>query len=154
MERISFKEAPQGMIQVLRNVEEYIAKGSLDKRLLELVRFRVSQINSCAFCLDMHFKEALNVGETEKRLYSVSAWRETPYYSDRERAVLAFAEILTRLPEEEESDHIHDELSRYFSKTEIAYLTLCIAQINTWNRVVRSFGPVPGNYQVMESETA
>ncbi len=142
------------MAQVLTNVEKYIDKSGLDKKLLELVRFRVSQINSCAYCLDMHFKEAVYLGETEKRLYSVSAWRETPFYSDMERAVLAFAEVLTRLPEEENSDHIHDELLQYFSKAEIGYLTLCIAQINTWNRVVRSFGPVPGNYQVRKSEMA
>jgi AhpD family alkylhydroperoxidase len=150
MERISFNDAPQGMAQVLLNVEQYISKSGLDKKLISLLKFRVSQINSCAYCLDMHYKEAIHAGETEKRLYSVSAWRETPYYSPKEKAALAFAETLTRLPEEENSDHIHDELSKYFSKQEIAYLTLAIAQINLWNRVVRSFGPVPGNYQVKE----
>ena len=150
MERISLNDAPQGMMQVVLNVEQYIAKSGMDKKLLHLLKVRASQINSCAYCLDMHIKEAIHNGETEKRLYSLPAWRETPYYSDKERAALAFAETLTRLPEEENSDHIHDELSKYFSKEEIAYLTLCIAQINTWNRIVRSFGPVPGNYKVKE----
>ena len=154
MERISFNDAPAGMYQVVKNVQDYIGKGPIDKKLEALLHFRVSQINSCAYCLDMHFKEAIHAGETEKRLYSVSAWRETSYYSPGEKAALAFAETLTRLPEEENSDNIHDELAKYFSKQEIAYLTLSIAQINLWNRVVRSFGPVPGNYKVRELEMA
>jgi AhpD family alkylhydroperoxidase len=150
MERISFNDAPAGMAQVVLNVEQYLNKSGLDKKLVCLLKFRASQINSCAYCLDMHFKEAIHAGETEKRLYSLSAWRETPYYSPKERAALAFAETLTRLPEEEASEHIHDELSKYFSKQEIAYLTLIVAQINLWNRLVRSFGTVPGNYKVKE----
>jgi len=150
MERISLNETPQGMREVLLNVEQYIAKSGMDKKLLNLVKMRASQINSCAYCLDMHSKEALHAGETEQRLIALSAWRETSYYSEKERAALAFTEILTRLPEEQSSDHIHDEVSKYFSKEEIAYLTLCIAQINTWNRIVRSFGPVPGSYTVKQ----
>ena len=151
MERISLNETPQGMRNVLLNVEQYIAKSGMDKKLLNLMKIRASQINSCAYCLDMHYKEAVHIGETEQRLFSLSAWREAPYYSEKERAALAFTETLTRLPEEQSSDHIHDELSRHFSKDEIAYLTLCIAQINTWNRIVRSFGPVPGNYKVKQT---
>ena len=154
MERISLNDTPQGMREVLLNVEQYIARSGMDKKLLNLLKIRASQINSCAYCLDMHSKEAIHAGETEKRLYALSAWRETSYYSEKERAALAFAETLTRLPEEQSSDHIHDELSKYFSKEEIAYLTLCIAQINTWNRVVRSFGPVPGTYTVREKARA
>ncbi len=150
MERISLNEAPQGMLKVVLNVEQYITESGMDKKLLGLVRVRASQINSCAYCLDMHIKEARHAGETEQRLYSLTAWRETSYYSPKERAALAFTETLTRLPEEENGDHIHDGLSKYFSKEEIAYLTLAIAQINTWNRIVRSFGPVPGNYKVKE----
>lgn len=152
MERISFNEAPAGMVQLLTNVEAYIAKSGLDKKLISLLKFRASQINSCAYCLDMHSKEAIQAGETPQRLYSVSAWRETPYFSPKEQAALAFAETLTRLPQEQHSDHIHDELNKYFSKQEIAYLTLVIAQINLWNRMVRSFGPLPGNYKVKERE--
>jgi AhpD family alkylhydroperoxidase len=150
MERIPLSDAPQGMLQVMQNVEDYIDKSGLDKRLLDLLLVRVSQINSCAYCLDMHYKEAVHAGETEKRLYSLPAWRETNYYTPKEQAALAFAETLTRLPAEETSDHIHDELAKYFSKQEIAYLTLAVAQINLWNRVVRSFGPTPGNYKVKE----
>ncbi len=152
MEKISLNDAPQGMLQVMLNVEQYINKSGMDNKLLELVRFRVAQINSCAYCLDMHYKEAIHAGETEKRLYSLPAWRETPYFTPRERAVLAFTETLTRMPAENDSDHIHDELSKYFSKQEIAYLTLTIAQINSWTRIVRSFGTTPGVYAVKEKE--
>jgi len=96
----------------------------------------------------MHYKEAVHAGEDPLRLLSVSAWRETNYYSPAEKAALAFAEILTHMPSEEHSDAIHDELKKHFSKQEIANLSLAIAQINTWNRLVRSFGSVPGKYKV------
>ena len=148
MERISFKEAPAGLARVMLQTQEYVDKCGLDRRLLSLVRFRVSQINSCAYCLDMHFKEGIHEGETALRLISVSAWRETPYYSPAEQAVLQFAETLTHMPSEEHSDGIHDELGKYFSIEQIANLTLAIVQINSWNRLVRSFGTVPGNYQL------
>ncbi|NII27168.1 carboxymuconolactone decarboxylase family protein [Pseudoflavitalea sp. X16] len=154
MERIPHSEWPEGMYPLMANVEAYIAKSGLDQKLVKLLKFRVSQINSCAYCLDMHYKEAIHIGETPQRLYSVSAWRETPYYTPKEQAALAFAETLTHLPAEEHSDHIHDELDKYFSKKEIAHLTLVIAQINTWNRLVRSFGTVPGGYQVREKAAA
>ncbi len=151
MERILFSELPEGMYQLMANVETYIAASGLDQKLAKLLKFRVSQINSCAYCIDMHYKEAIHLGETPQRLYSVSAWRETSYYTPKEQAALAFAEALTHMRAEESSDHIHDELAKYFSKAEIAYLTLVIAQINTWNRLVRSFGAVAGNYKVRES---
>lgn len=154
MERISQRELPQELIQVMLQVQHYIDNCGLDIKLLELMRMRVSQINSCAYCLDMHYKEGLAAGETPLRLISVSVWRETPYYSLKEQAVLAFAETLTRMPEEQHSDGIHDELAKYFSKEEIANLTLAIAQINSWNRVTRSFGTIPGNYQVKQKVAA
>ncbi len=150
MERISQKDA-SGVVQAMLQVQQYVDSLGIDKRLISLVRIRVSQINSCAYCLDMHYKEGVHYGETPLRMISVSAWRETSYYSPKERAALAFAETLTRMPEEENSDHIHDELSKHFSKEEIAHLTLAITQINSWNRMVRSFGPVPGNYKVREA---
>jgi AhpD family alkylhydroperoxidase len=148
MERISQKDVPAGLLQTLLHVQNYVDNSGLDIKLLELVRMRVSQINSCAYCLDMHFKEGVEAGETPLRLISVSAWRETPYYSPKEQAALAFAETLTNMPSEEHSGHIHDELNKYFSKEEIAKLTLAVIQINSWNRLTRSFGTVPGNYQV------
>jgi len=154
MERISYRDLPKGLLQAMLQVQQYVDTSGIDIKLLELVRMRVSQINSCAYCIDMHLKEGIEAGETPLRLVSVSAWRETPYYSLKEQAVLAFSETLTRLPEEQHSDHIHDELNKYFSKEEIAKLTLAVIQINSWNRFVRSFGTVPGNHQVKQKVTA
>jgi AhpD family alkylhydroperoxidase len=147
MERITFKEAP-GVYNALKHGQDYVDNCGLDHKLQKLIKFRVSQINSCAYCLDMHYKEAIHIGETPLRLISLSAWRETPYYTQKERAVLAFAETLTHMPAEENSDSIHDELNKYFTKEEIANITMAVIQINSWNRLVRSFGPVPGNYKV------
>jgi len=154
MERISYKDAPAGLYEALRHAQNYVDNCGLDRKLLELLRFRISQINSCAYCLDMHYKEALEAGENPLRLISLSAWRETPYYTPKEEAVLAFAETLTKLPSDERSDNIHDELNKYFSKQEIANLTMAIIAINSWNRLTRSFGPVPGKYKIKEAEVA
>lgn len=148
MERITYKDVPAGLTQAMMHVQQYVDKSGLDVKLLELLRFRVSQINSCAYCLDMHYKEAIHAGEDPLRLISVSAWRETPYYSEAEQAALAFAETLTHMPAEEHSDTIHEMLEKYFSKTEIAHLTLAIIQINAWNRLTRSFGSTPGKYKI------
>lgn len=152
MERISSNELPEGLMQLMLNVEAYIATTGLDKITLELMRTRVSQINGCAYCLDMHSKEAINAGESIQRLVSVSAWREAPYYKPQERAVLEFAEILTRLEEGVHLDQIYEELLKYFTKHQIAQLTLAIAQINSWNRLVKSFGPEPGHYKVQSAK--
>lgn len=150
MERITYKDVPAGLTQALLQVQQYVDNSGLDHKLLELLRFRVSQINSCAYCLDMHYKEAIHAGEDPVRLISVSAWRETPYYSEAEQAALAFAETLTHMHAEEHSDDIHKDLEKHFSKAEIAHLTLAIIQINSWNRLTRSFGTVPGKYKVRE----
>lgn len=154
MERIAFNELPQGLLSALLKNQEYVDNSGLDFKILELVRMRVSLINSCAYCLDMHLKEGMAGGDTALRLLSVAAWRETDYYSPKEQAALAFAETLTYLPANEASEGIHDELSKHFSKAEIAFLTLAIVQINSWNRVVRSFGPVAGHYQVKKKHAA
>lgn len=147
MERISFKEA-SGVYNAMKQGQNYVDQCGFDATILELVRLRVSQINSCAYCLDMHYKEAIHAGETPLRLISVSAWRETTYYTPQEQAALAFAEALTHMPAEENSDAIHEALNKYFTKEEIANLTMAIVQINSWNRLVRSFGPTPGLYKV------
>lgn len=148
MERIKSNELPEGLMQGMLQTQAYLNNSGLDHKLQYLIKFRVSQINSCAYCLDMHFKEATHIGETPLRLISLDAWRETPYYSDKEKAALAFAETLTHLPQEEASDSIHEELNKHFSKQEIALITLAIVQINAWNRITRSFGTVPGNYKL------
>jgi AhpD family alkylhydroperoxidase len=147
MERITFKDAA-GVYAALRKGQDHVDNCGLDKELVKLIQFRVSQINSCAYCLDMHYKEAMHEGIDPIKLVSVSAWREAPYYSPQEQAVLAFAEQLTHMPAEQHSDSIHDELLKYFSKEEIANLTMAIIQINSWNRLTRSFGSVAGRYKV------
>lgn len=147
MERIVQKDLPAGLYQTLLGVQNYINL-HIDHKLQTLIKFRVSLINNCAYCIDMHYKEGVHAGETPLRLISLQAWRETPYYTDKERAVLEFAEELTKMPADVSSDHIHDKLNKYFSKQEIAILTLAVIQINSWNRLVRSFGSVPGNYKV------
>lgn len=154
MERISYNELPHGALTGLLKGQEYVDNSSLDISLLELVRMRVSYINNCAYCLDMHFKEGIHAGETALRLISVAAWRETSYYSPKEQAALSFAETLTYMRPDESSETIHDELSKHFSKEEIVLLTLAIIQINSWNRLVRSFGTVAGNYQVKKGAVA
>lgn len=148
MTRITQNDLPEGLMEAMRHVQQYIDNAGLDRRLLELMRTRVSQMNSCAYCLDMHHKLAMHAGETVQRLISVSAWREAPYYSPKERAVLAFAEKMTRMPLEEHNEGLHDELLQHFTKPEIALLTLAVAQINSWNRLVCSFAPVPGDFKV------
>ena len=153
MERITFKDAA-GVYAALRKGQDHVDNCGLDKELVKLIQFRVSQINSCAYCLDMHYKEAMHQGIDPIKLVSVSAWREAPYYSPEEQAVLAFAEQLTHMAEEQHSDSIHDELSKYFSKEEIANLTMAVIQINSWNRLTRSFGSVAGRYKVGEKKLA
>ncbi len=148
MERISKQDLPEGLMEAMMHVQAYINKAGLNKSMIELMQTRVSQINGCAYCLDMHSKEAVDAGESIQRLVSVSAWREAPYYTPQERAVLQFAEMLTRLEEGADLGPIHEELMKYFTKQEIAHLTLSIAQINSWNRLVKSFGTVAGSYKV------
>lgn len=152
MERISFKEA-SGVYNALKQGQNFVENCGLDQKLLELIYMRVSQINSCAYCLDMHYKKGVHAGESPIRLISVSAWRETNYYSPQEQAVLAFAETLTHMPAEENSEAIHEGLNKYFTKDEIANITMAVIQINSWNRLVRSFGSVAGLYKVPAAAT-
>jgi AhpD family alkylhydroperoxidase len=146
--RIELADATKGILDGLFKTEMYLHKSGLDLKLLELIKYRVSQINGCAYCLDMHHKEAIALGETEQRLYSVSAWRECPYYTDKERAVLAYAEAVTNLHQHGITDELFENLSQHFSKAEIADLTLAVANINSWNRLNISFRTVPGGYKV------
>src|SRR6185312_10743001 len=119
----------------IRALDATVAGSGLEKPLIELVKMRASQINGCAFCLDMHAKDARRHGETEQRLYLLNAWRETPYYSDRERAALAWTECLTRLPTDGAPDAAYQALEAAFTEPEIANLTALIGVINVWNRI-------------------
>jgi AhpD family alkylhydroperoxidase len=122
-------------------------KGSgLEPSLVELVKIRASQINGCAFCIDMHTKDARAAGETEQRIYALNAWRETPFFTDRERAALAWAEAVTQIGGGV-SDDLFEETRRQFSEKELVDLTWSVAAINAWNRIAISFRSVPGSYQ-------
>ena len=134
--------------QAMLALETYIRKSSgLEIPLLELVNMRASQINGCAFCLDMHSKDARAEGETEQRLYCLPAWPESPFYSDRERAALAWTEAFTQISEGHVPDEIFEATRKHFSKEELAHLTLAIVAINGWNRFSIAFRAVPGSYQ-------
>ena len=148
MERISFSEIPQGMMERLMGLEDYINDSGIDMKLLELMRLRVSQINGCAYCVDMHHKELKHLEETDLRLSSVSVWRGTDYFSAKERALLHYAEILTELNGKPIKDEDFNTLKGQFENKVITILALAIAQINTWTRLMKTFEIEPGNYQV------
>ncbi len=149
--RMNYQAAAPEAVKAMVGLETYLARQSrsedgIDKPLMELVKVRVSQINQCAFCLDMHTKDARALGETEQRLYALSAWRETPFFSGRERAALAWAEANTVLTQGV-SDALFETVRAQFSEAQLTNLTLIIAAINAWNRFGVSFAPVPGSYQ-------
>jgi AhpD family alkylhydroperoxidase len=146
-QRINYFEKSPEALNALFGIGKYLAKSSLDKRLQDLLSFRVSQINGCAFCLDMHAKDLRAEGETEQRLYMVSAWRESPVYTERERAALAWAEEVTLLPGNQVSDEVYNEARKQFSETELIDLTMAVNAINTWNRLNIAFRTPAGNYQ-------
>jgi AhpD family alkylhydroperoxidase len=141
-----YKIAPQGTA-AMRGLEKYVRECGLEHSLLELVKTRASQINGCAYCIDMHTKDARAAGETEQRLYALSVWRETPFYSDRERAALEWTEALTRITENDVPDDLYQRVQAHFSDVELANLRLAIVAINGWNRLAISFRAVPGSYQ-------
>ena len=134
--------------QAMYGLESYIQKSSgLELPLLELVRMRASQINGCAFCIDMHSKDARAQGETEQRLYALSAWGETPFFTLRERAALAWTEALTLITNGHAPDDVYEEVKKQFSDEELVNLSLAIVAINGWNRLAIGFRAVPGSYQ-------
>ena len=137
---------PEGY-QALSGVERYIATSSLDRLLVHLVKLRASQINGCAFCIDMHWKDAKAAGESDQRLYGLDAWRESPYYTDRERAALAWTEAVTRLVDGQVPDEVYAQVREHFSEKELVDLTWAIAAINAWNRINIALRTVPGGYQ-------
>jgi AhpD family alkylhydroperoxidase len=147
-QRISFQELPNELMNGLMKIGSYLKKCDIDQKLLDLLYYRASQINGCAMCLDIHFKEAIHHGETHQRLHSVIAWRETPYFDAKERAALAFTEALTNANQQDISDDIYDALTAHFTTEEIATLTLAVATVNTWNRINKAFRTVPVHYQV------
>ncbi len=140
------RESPQG-VAALHQLEKYLKDCGLEPSLLELVKTRASQLNGCAYCLDMHTKDARQAGESEQRLYTLSAWRETPFFSRRERAALALTEAVTRIAEHCQGEILQDDLRREFSDKEIVDLTFAIVAINAWNRLSIAFQSPVGSYQ-------
>jgi len=128
-------------------LEKYLAESGLDHGLLHLMKMRSSQINGCAYCIDMHSKDARALGETEQRLYSLDAWRETPFYTDRERAALAWTEAITLVSQTHVPDAVYDAVRKHFSEKEIVDLTFAVTTINVWNRLAIALRAVPGHYR-------
>jgi AhpD family alkylhydroperoxidase len=139
------KVLPEGM-RVMNALDHYSQNCGLESSLLDLIKLRASQINGCAYCIDMHSKDARSGGETEQRLYSLSIWQETPYYTDRERAALAFTEAVTLIAEKRVPDNVYEQVRQQFSDEELVKLMLAIVTINAWNRFT-IFGDVAGSYQ-------
>ena len=144
--RIDAKVAP-GVYQAMLGLETYLHQSGLELPLLHLIKLRASQVNGCAYCIDMHWKDLRAIGETEQRLYGLDAWRESPYYTDRERAALAWTEAVTRITDGHVPDHVYGEVHPHFSEKELADLTLAIATINAWNRLAIASRTEPGTYQ-------
>jgi len=143
--RIDVIKKGQQAITVMYGLGKYLAKSSIEKPLLRLIAFRVSQINACAYCLDMHSKDLLAEGESEQRLYVLDAWRDAPFYSEKERAALAFAEALTK-PNGMVPDKIYNEAKKHFSEQELIDLTIAVVATNGWNRINLAFGAPVGTY--------
>ena len=144
--RIDLMHVNPGVVKSMLGLERQVRQAGFDHALLDLVRMRASQINGCAFCLDMHSKDARANGETEQRLYGLNAWRETPYYSARERAALEWTEALTLVTKSHTADDVYERVREQFSEDELVHLSLAIVAINGWNRLNIAAGTVPGDY--------
>ena len=152
--RINYLKIDSGAMKAINGIGDYVNNSGLERSLLDLMLVRASQINRCAYCLDMHTKDARASGETEQRLYSLDAWRETPFYSDRERAALAWTEAVTLLSENGVSDELYAEVQQHFSEDEIVKLTMAVIAINSYNRLNVSVRAVPGHYKSQRKPVA
>jgi AhpD family alkylhydroperoxidase len=146
-QRIDFTKVAPDAYRAVMGLETFVRRSGLEPSLLELVKLRGSYVNGCAYCVDMHTKDARAAGESEQRLYAVPVWRETPFYSARERAALAWTEVVTEMGPHGVPDEIHDEVSAHFSDEEIVKLTMAVIAINAWNRLAVSFRAPVGSYQ-------
>lgn len=142
--RIDYYKTSPDAVHALMGMEHYVNQSSLDKGLLNLVKLRASQINGCAYCVDLHSSDALKAGESERRLHTVSVWHESPFFSEKERAAFAWTEAVTLLSETHAPDETYLEVLRNFTEKESVELTMAIITINAWNRIAVSFRKVPG----------
>jgi AhpD family alkylhydroperoxidase len=145
--RLQYDTAAPGVYRAMRALEQYLHKSSLEEPRIHLLKLRASQINGCSYCIDMHWKDLRTLGETEQRLYSLDAWRECPWYSDRERAALAWTEAVTLIARDRVPDAVYESVRPHFTETELADLTLAVATINAWNRLAISARSEPGTYE-------
>lgn len=145
--RIDARRHAQEAQKAMYALEQYLAACGLEHSLIHLMKMRASQINGCAYCIDMHSKDARALGETEQRLYELDAWRETPFYTDRERAALSWTEAVTLVSQTHVPDSVYDEISKHFSEKEIVDLTFVVTTINAWNRLAVALRAVPGRYR-------
>ena len=152
--RINYAKVAPGVLEAMLGLTKYLGKSGLEKSLVNLLWLRASQINGCAYCLDMHWKDLRAGGETEQRLYGLDAWEESPYYSDRERAALAWTEAVTNLRKGHVSDEVYEQVRKHFTEKELADLTLAITAINGWNRLNIAARTVAGTYQPAKSRAA
>ncbi len=152
--RISYQSAAPGAVQAMMGLERYLNRCGLESTLLDLVKMRASQINGCAYCLDMHSKDARAAGESEQRLYVLNAWREAPVYTDRERAALAWTEALTLVSDTHVPDEVFNEARKHLSEEELVNLTLAVVAINGWNRFSIGFRVEAGTYKPVRKATA
>ena len=146
-ERLNYAKVSPDAMKAMRELEKYVTASGLERLLYELIKTRASQINGCAYCIDMHTKDARKAGETEQRLYALSAWRETPFYSERERAALEWTEALTLISQNNVPDSLYDSVHKHFNEKEMVALSMAIIAINGWNRLAIGFRTVPGSYK-------
>jgi AhpD family alkylhydroperoxidase len=152
--RLDYRRFSKEPLNALLDLEAYLSECGLDHKLLHMIKLRASQINGCAYCIDMHWKDARAAGETEQRLYGLDAWRESPYYTDRERAALGWTESLTLISTTHAPDEAFAAVNAQFSEKEIVDLTYAVSAINSWNRIAISLRAVPGHYQPAQKSSA
>lgn len=145
--RMSYTDASPDAYKAMSQLERYVRQCGLEKSLLELIKIRASQINGCAYCIDMHTKDARAAGETEQRIYALTAWWETPFFTERERAALEWTEAVTRVSKDHVPDEVFERVRPHFSEKELVDLTMAVVTINGWNRIAIAFRAVPGSYQ-------
>jgi len=150
--RIDYLKSARGVYHAMLGIEHYLQQSGLEESLQNLVKLRVSQINGCAYCIDMHWKDLRAAGESEQRLYGLDAWEESPYYTDRERAALAWAESVTNIKEGHVPDSVYLQVKGFFNDKELADLTLAVTAINSWNRLSIAARTVAGTYQPAKSQ--
>jgi AhpD family alkylhydroperoxidase len=152
--RIDARKYAQDAQKAMLALETYLADCSLEHSLIHLLKMRASQINGCAYCIDMHSKDARALGETEQRLYELDAWRETPFYTEKERAALAWTEAITLVSQTHVPDSVYEEVRKHFSEKEIVDLTFAVSTINAWNRLAVALRAVPGHYRPAAPKSA